>query len=116
MKIEEAIKDVEEFTKLYQIRSKMLHAEDMVLAFNMVCDCARMSLYLKAQYKQRLKSDMVAMLEELDLQIDEIQVIEDCQDDYQAGTVHGLLLMRDKCKKIIQQKINALKGEENANN
>lgn len=57
----------------------------------------------KADYENRLKADMVAMLTELQLEIDEI---DNAQDSSSA---------LDDCKDIIQQKINVLKGVEDRN-
>lgn len=67
----------------------------------------------KADYENRLKADMVAMLEEIQLEIEEIKPLEPTDDeDWQYGCFHGLELMQDKCLKLIQQKINSLKREE----
>ena len=64
-------------------------------------------------YENRLKSDMVAMLTEIQLEIDEIKPLEPQGDweDWQYGCLHGLELMQDKCLRIIQQKINSLKEQ-----
>lgn len=64
----------------------------------------------KADYENRLKSDMVAMLTELQSEIEKIKPLEPTDDDdWQYGCFHGLELMQDKCFKLIQQKINKLK-------
>ena len=52
----------------------------------------------KDQYEARLKADMVAMLVRLNNEVDDLRAYDDIE------TV-------DKCEEIIQQKINALKGE-----
>ena len=64
----------------------------------------------KDQYEARLKADMVAMLEELDLTIDEISIVT---RHGVTGTVMTAQGMRKKIKENIQQKINALKGDSN---
>lgn len=61
---------------------------------------------LQAEYENRLKADMVAMLEELDLQIDEIPIVT---RHGVTGTVMTANGMRKKIKQNIQQKIDALK-------
>ena len=53
----------------------------------------------KDQYEQRLKADMVAMLTDIQLEIEKVKTGGDCWE----------LAIKDDCKKIIQQKINALK-------
>lgn len=55
----------------------------------------------KKDYKNRLKADMVAMLTELQLEIEEIETGGDVLE----------LGIKDDCKDIIQQKINSLKSE-----
>ena len=62
---------------------------------------------LKADYEARLKADMVAMLTEIQLEIEELEVpLLYLAEDYEGGVLD--------CKKIIQQKINALKGDQAA--
>ena len=56
----------------------------------------------RKDYETRLKADLVAMLEELNLEIDEMFV---GRIDYTV----------DKIQDLIQQKINKLKGEEDGN-
>ena len=64
----------------------------------------------KADYENRLKADLKAILVELQLEIEEIKPLEPTDDeDWQYGCFHGLELMQDKCLKLIQQKINSLK-------
>lgn len=58
------------------------------------------------QYEAHLRADMVAMLEELQLEIEETVKEEEPIDKKWANGLHY-------SKKIIQQKINALKEKEN---
>ena len=58
----------------------------------------------RAEYEQRLKADMIAMLTEIQLEIEE-KATEICDDGW-------WLTYND----IIQQKINALKGDKNDSN
>lgn len=64
----------------------------------------------KADYENRLKADLVAMLEELDLTIDEISIVT---RHGVTGTVMTAQGMRKKIKENIQHKINALKEPSN---
>lgn len=67
----------------------------------------------KDQYEARLKTDLKAILVELQLEIEEIKPLEPQGDweDWQYGCLHGLELMQDKCLRIIQQKIDKLKEQ-----
>lgn len=56
----------------------------------------------KAEYETRLKADMVAMLTELQLEFEEIETGGDTWE----------LAIKDDCINLIQQKINALKGDQ----
>lgn len=57
-----------------------------------------LQLIHKADYEARLKADMVAMLTEIQLEIEELKNEPACCQHYS--------------EKIIQQKINALRGED----
>ena len=61
---------------------------------------------MKADYENRLKADMAAMLEDLDLQIDEFDPGCGWAGYIKKIDVHGL----------IQQKINELKGDQEGKN
>ena len=60
-------------------------------------DCPLVEAIPKDQYEARLKADMVAMLTEIQLEIDELDTPNN-SDAYMT------------CSEIIQQKINALRG------
>ena len=59
----------------------------------------------KDQYEQRLRADMVAMLEELKSEFEENVLADD------PNTLLPFLQARETCIAIIQQKINSLKAE-----
>ena len=59
----------------------------------------------KANYENRLKADMVAMLEELKSEFEENVLADD------PNTLLPFLQARETCIAIIQQKINSLKAE-----
>ena len=77
------------------------------MAFKMAIETMSKYQQLQADYETRLKADMVAMLTEIQLEIEELEVpLLYLAEDYEGGVLD--------CKKIIQQKINALKGEQAA--
>ena len=63
----------------------------------------------KADYKNRLKADMAAMLTEIQLEI------EECVDGAEGSPQfeQGVTIARVQVVEIIQQKINELKGDNN---
>ena len=72
----------------------------------------------KDQYEARLKAEKLAMIEELDLQIDEIGLSTQLSREDIYWNM-GAKAMRKKIKDLIQEKINALrgnKGDEKVNN
>jgi hypothetical protein len=65
----------------------------------------------KSDYEARLKADLVAMLENLDLLIEEFTITTSIsREDIYFGM--GAKEMQKKIKNLIQEKINALRGEE----
>lgn len=62
----------------------------------------------KDQYEQRLKVDMVAMLTEIQLEIEGLDV-SDVVPEYQDGAEET----KEYIANMIEQKINALRGNEN---
>ena len=70
------------------------------------CPLREVEAIPKDQYEARLKADMVAMLEELSLEIDEM----DCTIDHDF---EGYYTGHVDCQKLIREKINALRGKEN---
>lgn len=61
----------------------------------------------KAEYKARLKADLVAILDEFDLQFDEICFYKNMGEWKTVPEIKG------EYKAIIREKINALKGANN---
>lgn len=100
--------DADEWTR--GMRYGLLHGVD-----NILDNVPTVEAIPKDQYEARLKSDMVAMLTEIQLEIEEIKPLEPTDDeDWQYGCFHGLELMQDKCLKLVQQKINSLKEAKDA--
>ncbi len=56
----------------------------------------------KADYEARLKADMVAMLTDIQLEIEELKNEPACCHHFVRGV--------NRCSEVIQQKIDALKG------
>ena len=70
--------------------------------------CSHIGVIPKADYENRLKADMVAMLTELQLEFEENTV------RWYVGRVDGKsddVVLMETINDIIQQKINALKAE-----
>ena len=68
-------------------------------------DCYTVEAILKDEYENRLKADMVAMLTEIQLEIEELSTPPAYQDeDY-------FLIGTNKCSELIQQKIDKYKAD-----
>ena len=68
-------------------------------------DCFTVEAIPKDQYEARLKADLVAILTEIQLEIEELSTPPAYQDeDY-------FLIGTNRCSELIQQKINSLKSE-----
>lgn len=69
-------------------------------------DCPLVEAIPKDQYEARLKDDMVAMLTEIQLEIEELSTPPAYQDeDY-------FLIGTNKCSELIQQKIDKYKADK----
>ena len=73
-------------------------------------DCYTVEAIPKDEYESRLKADMVAMLTELQLEIEELNTPPAFQDeDY-------FLIGTNRCSELIQQKIDKCKAESEVKN
>jgi len=88
--------DADEWTK--GIHYGLLHGVD-----NILDDVKPVEAIPKADYESRLKADMVAMLEDLDLLVDE----------FDSGWGLDGYIEKIDVHRIIQQKINTLKEQTN---
>ena len=70
------------------------------------CPLREVEAIPKADYEARLKADMVAMLTDIQLEIEELD-LNDSVPDYQKGADET----REYIADLLQQKIDALKGE-----
>jgi len=75
-------------------------------ARDVAIDTMRKYQQLQADYENRLKADMVAMLTDIQLEIEELDV-SDVVPEYQDGAEET----REYISDLLQQKIDALKGE-----
>jgi hypothetical protein len=73
-------------------------AEDMETSFKLAIETMHKYQQLQADYENRLKADMVAMLTDIQLEIEEL-------DTPNNGSAYM------DCSEIIQQKIDALKAD-----
>lgn len=89
--------DADEWTK--GIHYGLLHGLD-----NILDNAPTVEAIPKAEYEARLKADMVAMLTEIQLEIEEL----DNPLDYDF---EGYNQCAVDCEKLIQQKIDQLKGD-----
>ena len=94
-------------TALGKERKYALHENKQ--AFDIAIETMRKYQQLQADYENRLKADMIAMLEDLDLRLEEMENpfstrVSGCSKD---GWEHGVKNSRF----LINEKINKLKGE-----
>ena len=69
-------------------------------------DCPLVEAIPKDQYENRLKADMVAMLTDIQLEIEELD-LKDSVSDYQKGAEET----REYIADLFQQEIDSLKAE-----
>ena len=80
--------------------------------FDLIDNAPTVEAIPKADYNARLKASMVAMLTELQLEIEE-EAFDMVNLAYIPNTDSANVILMDDLNKIIQQKINALKEEDN---
>ena len=71
--------------------------------FDLIDNAPTVEAIPKAEYEARLKADMVAMLTEIQLEIEELKNKPHCCEHYVRGINNSF--------NVIQQKINALKAD-----
>ena len=102
MTIEEAIEIISDIDKAYRTFSNMEYK-----AMQKSIDVMRKYQQLQATYENRLKADMVAILTEIQLEIEEL----DSRAGYSGNgmpTFSTDYIRKKKVNELIQQKINAL--------
>lgn len=80
---------------------------DMIEALQTAKDTMHKYQLMQADYEKRLKADMMAMLTEIQLEIDEIPINADNSEPFKLGQASAY----DKCENLIYQKIDTLKSE-----
>ncbi len=98
----------EALTALGKERKYALHENKQ--AFDIATDTMRKYQKLQTDYENRLKADMVAMLTELQLEIEEESWTRECLD----GSDETIVDMKS-VNEVFQQKINDLKAENKMN-
>ena len=83
-------------------------------ALEIALDTMRKYQKLKADYENRLKADMVAMLTDIQLEIEEKKFLESSCSFMDKTEEKNYAVYTDDISNIIQQKIDALKGEQEA--
>ena len=86
------------------------HSYDAYDLEDILTECPTVEAIPQAEYEARLNADMMAILTELQLEIDELPNHGLQSSDWKQGFTHGLA---DVQEKVIQQKINALKEKDN---
>ena len=81
--------------------------QNMIEALTLAKLAIKQYQMLKLDYNARLKDDMAAMLTELQLEIEDLYPEHQC-----SGELTGFADAIETITPIIQQKINALRGEE----
>lgn len=89
---------------ILRVKHSSMSVDDKETA-DFIIDTMRKYQKMQAEYEIRLKADMVAMLTEIQTEIEELSTPPAYQDeDY-------FLIGTNRCSELIQQKINKLKGE-----
>ena len=91
---------IDEAIRYYENKNVVL-TEEEALANTVAIEIMRKYKMMQADYETRLKADMVAMLTEIQLEIEEFMGAISPNYDEAAQDI----------SQVIQQKINALKGE-----
>lgn len=94
---------IEEIEIYKRLRSKV----DNGTLDEIMLDIPTVEAIPKADYENRLKADLVAMLTEIQTEIDEIPINADNSEPFKLGQASAY----DKCENFIYQKINAIKAE-----
>lgn len=84
------------------------HSYDACDLEDILTECPTVEAIPKADYENRLKDDMVDMLEDLDLELQELDV-------HGVNCFNQDVIASDDVSKLIQEKISALKGGEDGN-
>lgn len=95
-------------TALGKERKYALHENKQ--AFDIAIDTMHKYQQMQADYEQRLKADMVAMLTDIQITLEEMLANETLSDNRHEISDVGVGI--ELCLPVIQQKINALQGED----
>ncbi len=93
---------------LENLRAYPSWSTDITGLVNMLNDAESVEAIPKDRYEAKLKADMAAMLTDLQLEIEEIEVAKE-NTEIRAGEC----CMKGACIDLIQKKINSLKESKN---
>ena len=105
---------IDEAIRYYEDKNVVL-TEEEALANTIAINTMRKYQQFQADYENRLKADMVAMLTEIQLEIEEVRLERPLMS--RGHECYGFedktpTEIRQECSDVIQQKINALKGDQ----
>lgn len=96
--------DIDAFRKRYLFHANLKAEEEFNQIIHEIKKYDTPKAIPKDQYEQRLKADMVAMLTDIQLEIEDLK-------SYESADGQDLVMLTD-IGILFQQKINALKGEK----
>ena len=96
--------------KIQFVRNALNDDMEIAKAYDMAIETMRKYQMMQAEYEARLKADMVAMLTDIQLEIEELDV-SDVVPEYQDGADET----REYIADLLQQKIDILRGGEDGN-
>lgn len=114
MSIDEHIGVIEDLKSTMSVCMPEPEKTEICTSLGEAIETMRKYQMLQADYENRLKADMVAMLTELCLEIEEKKFLESSCYFMDKTEEKNYAVYTDDISNIIQQKIDALKGEQEA--
>ena len=111
MTIDEVIKELE-WALANNTIEDVESAFKYILAIHMAIDTMRKYQMMQADYEARLKADVVAMLTEIQLELDEMKITKVRSAGFAPYSKDPFRRGVNCSKEIIQQKINSIKAEK----
>lgn len=113
MTIEEAINRVQPYAHPYCVCIQITgeEAHQVSNAIMVLANTSQKYQMMQADYETRLKADMVAMLTDIQLEIEEKKFLESSCSFMDKTEEKNYAVYTDDISNIIQQKIDALKAE-----
>lgn len=114
---EQSIKQSELFIKAHQANMEIGEIKEYqyyIERDKLTIEIMRKYQMMQADYENRLKADMVAALTDIQLEIEEKKFLESSCSFMDKTEEKNYAVYTDDISNIIQQKIDALKGEQEA--